>query len=373
MNIKKSGCLLGLLLVFVSCKKHDATTDNVPVHKTTPYNMVFPSNFPQPDIPSDNPMTVEGVKLGRYLFYDSTLSKDGTLACASCHKQNTAFCDAPNAVSKGIKADGYPKGTFNAMPVFNLAWSKPRFFWDGRVNTRLEDQILKPIQNPVEMHMDTNVMIAGIKARKDYTQMFQDAFGNQNINGQLVAKAIAQFLRSIVSSGSRYDQWQDSTHTGIYWKNLTTSERLGYILVASDPQTYPDDNGTYHRVKYTGLDCFHCHRPPLFTPEPGLDAMHNDGAGGGRNFKTPSLRNLGFSAPYMNDGSMKTLDEVIQHYNNGINPGDTQDPSMFPNRFEGIYNLELDQTEVDALKAFLNMLNDNTLATNKNYSNPFAK
>jgi cytochrome c peroxidase len=382
MNVKRTGWLLALALLFtISCKKHDAdgnpsstttttggtTTSSTGGVKTTPYNMVFPATFGQPNIPADNPMTVEGVKLGRYLFYDSTLSKDGTVACASCHHQSQAFSDAPKAVSNGTKTDGYPKGTFNAIPVFNLAWSQNRFFWNGRVNGPLEDQILQPIQNPVEMHMDTNVMVANIKARPEYIQMFQDAFGKQTITGHLVAKAVAQFVRSIVSSGSKYDQWQDSTHTGVH---LTSQERLGYSLIAGDPDIYYDAKQAPHRTVYTGLDCFHCHRPPLFTPEPGLNVMENDGFQS-MSVKVPSLRNLGLTAPYMHDGSMKTLDTVIAHYNNGISPGDSFDP-VFPNKY-GIYNMQLTSTEVDAIKAFLNTLNDNTLATNRAYSNPFSK
>jgi cytochrome c peroxidase len=382
MKLKRTGWLLALVLLIVACKKKDAdgntisgtttgsTTGQDNTHKTTPYKMVFPDRFGQPEIPADNPMTVEGVKLGRYLFYDSTLSKDGSLACASCHKQANGFSDAPHAVSHGVKADNYPLGTANAMPVFNLAWSRTRFFWDGRVNGPLEEQILKPIQNPIEMHMDTSVMVANLKNRADYKQMFQDAFGNQAINGNLVAKAIAQFLRSIISAGSLYDQWQDSTHTGVNWSSFTDQQRLGYHLIASDPELYQDNRGVTHRKKYTGLDCFHCHKPPLFTPEASLNVMQNDGFNN-KAFKVPTLRNLGLTGPYMNDGSVATMDSVLAHYNNGIHVGDTNDPV-----FINVYNtpsMELDQTEVDAIKAFLNMLNDNTLATNKAYSNPFAK
>jgi cytochrome c peroxidase len=371
---------LAALVLLIACRKDpdlhpkntsiqqgSSTTSSTSGVKTsigTPYKLVVPPNFPQPDIPADNPMTVEGVKLGRYLFYDSTLSLDNSISCASCHKQSHAFSDAPNAVSTGTKADGYPKGTFNSMPIFNLAWSRKAFFWNGRVQGPLEDQILQPVQNPIEMHMDTNTMVSRLKARDDYKQMFKDAFGDQAITGKLVAKAIAQFVRSIVSVGSKYDKVRDSV-PGV---TFTALELQGFNLLLQDPSPYNDSRGAPHREKFSGINCGHCHAPPLFTPEASLNVMENDGFGG-RNFKTPTLRNLAYTGPYMQDGSKPNIDSVLMHYNRA-----SDDPTI-PNMFAAIagFQMELQPDEVVAVKAFLKTLNDSSLLTNPAYSNPFHK
>lgn len=354
--------------------KDNSTTQNPTTSSTTsttggktigtPYKLVFPQYFGQPNIPADNPMTVEGVKLGRYLFYDSTLSKDNTISCASCHHQSHAFSDAPNAVSLGIKADGYPKGTFNAMPLFNLAWSRKVFFWNGRIQGDLEDQILQPVQNPVEMHLDTTTMLSRLNTRADYKQMFKNAFGDKPITGKMVAKAVAQFVRSIVSAGSRYDGYNQG---GIA---LTALEKQGMTLVLTDPLDYQDTRKAWHRQKFSGINCFHCHSPGLFTPEPSLSVMEDNGFAG-RKFKTPSLRNLAYTAPYMQDGSLPNLDSVLAHYNR-LQPESSTDP-IFPNTVQHPYLMELSPDEAVAVKAFLNTLNDSTLLTNPAYSNPFHK
>lgn len=372
-------CTLIALVLLIACRKDPdlhpentsvqpgsaSTTSGVKTSVGTPYKLIVPPNFPQPDIPADNPMTVEGVKLGRYLFYDSTLSLDNSISCASCHKQSHAFSDAPNAVSTGTKVDGFPKGTFNSMPIFNLAWSRRTFFWNGRIQGPLEEQILQPVQNPIEMHMDTNTMVSRLKAREDYKQMFKDAFGDQAITGKLVAKAIAQFVRSIVSVNTKYDQVRNNT-SGV---RFTALEQQGIDMFLNDPVPYQDSRGASHRSKFSGINCGHCHAPPFFTPEPSLNVMENDGFGG-RSFKTPTLRNLYYTEPFMHDGSKPNIDSVLAHYNRL-----PTDDSSIPNTFGFIAQLqmELQPDEALAVKAFLNTLNDSSLLTNPAYSNPFHK
>ncbi len=330
----------------------------------TPYELDIPAFFPPMDIPADNPMTVEGVELGRYLFWDPNLSADGTVSCGSCHLPSASFSD-PAPVSTGV---GGAQGVRNSMVLVNVGWS-PSFFWDGRSVT-LEDQVQIPIPHPDEMALPWHEALARLEADPDYPGRFGAAFGDPEITQERTAKALAQFVRTLISKDSKYDRWRRGE------TSLTDSEFNGYEMFlreGGDPETTP--GGQF------GGDCFHCHNEAgtLFTDHlfrnNGLDASFEADAGlagvtgmpldSGR-FKTPTLRNVALSAPYMHDGRFATLEEVIEHYNSGGVPSSTIDPFM--KYTTG--GLALSPVQKADLIAFLHTLTDTVFIHNPAFRDP---
>lgn len=344
-----------VLVAFFSCKK-----DNVS-YEPTPYELDIPSHFPAMIIPVDNPMTVEGVALGKKLFYEDILSGDNTQSCGDCHAPSSAFSD-PNQFSTGI--DGL-EGDRNSMALINLGWQN-FFFWDGRAAT-LEDQVLQPVTNPIEMHETWPNAVAELNQSPEYRNMFYRAFGEPGIDSLKCSKALAQFLRTMISGKSKYDVIYKNEHNyqltseeqGIY-QTVTPQELAGYDLFKS----------------LNGADCFHCHNGPLMQVQKfsnnGLDATFSDLGRGGvtgnpndnGKFKVPTLRNIEFTAPYMHDGRFNTLDEVIGHYSSGIQMSSTIDPLI---EFAGQGGVQLDATEIDLLKQFLLTLSDQTFINNPDF------
>lgn len=347
-----------LAVIFSSCSETGIET-------YTPYNPTpAPLNIPQlfadnilpPIIPLDNPQTVEGIALGKKLFFEKKLSADGTQACASCHAPNNSFTDV-NQFSVGI--DGIA-GTRNSMPLFNLAWNYDnRFFWDGR-SLGLEKQALEPVIDPIEMHNTWENAVQTLQNDTEYPDLFYAAFGTTTIDEDLVTKALAQFERTIISGNSRFDKHLRGEIT------LTPSELNGFNV-------FMDENKG---------DCFHCHgnaNNPLWTDNDfhnnGLDATFLDlGLGkitGDPNdngkFKSPSLRNLKFTAPYMHDGRFATLDDVINHYSEGLVNSPTIDPLMKSVNEGGVQLSNEDKTD---LKAFLLSLTDEEFINNPDFSSP---
>ena len=326
-------------------------------NEPTPYTLEIPQLFaqylPEPYIPEDNPLTVEGVALGKKLFYDPILSGNGTQACAGCHMPDYAFSDT-SAFSTGI--DGL-QGTRNAMPVFNLAWNFDRkFFWDGRA-LDIEGQALGPVVNPIEMHNTWPDAVAALQNTTEYPPLFKAAFGTDQIDSMLVVKAIAQFERTLISGNSKFDRYLMGLEA------LTPQELNGFNI-------FMDSNKG---------DCFHCHGSPgnplwtdnqfhnngldsVFT-DLGLGAITSDPNDNGK-FKTPSLRNLSYTAPYMHDGRFATLDEVIEHYSTGVKMSSTIDPLM---QFAYQGGVQLTAQEKADLKAFLLTLNDDSFINNPDY------
>lgn len=323
-------------------------------HTTTPYTLEVPVGFFPPNIPADNPMTVEGVELGRKLFYDPILSKNDAQSCADCHAQTLAFTDDGLQFSIGV--EGLP-GNRNSMPIFNLAWTS-EFFWDGRSNS-LEHQIFGPVVNPLEMNTSWPEVEAELNASTTYKQLFKEAFNIDQIDSVHVSKAMAQFIRSIVSGNSKYDKFVRSEIS------LTPSEMNGLNI-------YMTELG----------DCFHCH--PL-TNGLGTDNQYrNNGLDSdaamtdmGRmdvtglpsdkgKFKVPSLRNIELTAPYMHDGRFATLEEVVDHYDMGGVSSSTIDPLM---KHVGI-GLNLTLTQKQDLVNFLKTLTDQDYVNNPAYSQP---
>ena len=337
-----------------------SVTNTSPTGGPTPAQIAIPAIFaqtlPAPFIPTDNPLTVEGIELGRKLFFDPILSGDGTQSCATCHAPNLAFTDT-NQFSTGI--DGL-QGNRNSMPIFNIAWNfSGKFFWDGRAPSA-EAQAIAPVVNPIEMHNTWPAAMASLQAHPTYPNLFLAAFGTNVIDSILVTKAIAQFERTLVSGNSRFDRYL-----------------LGQIALT--PQ---EINGFNVFMAESGGDCFHCHGNsgnPLWTDNTfrnnGLDASPSDlglGAVTGNpadngKFKTPSLRNLVFTAPYMHDGRFKTIDEVLEHYSTGVKMSPTIDPDM---QFAGQGGVQMTPQEKADLKAFLLSLTDSSFINNPDYQAP---
>lgn len=315
------------------------------IYQTTPYEIPTPFGFPTMKIPEDNPTTLEGIALGEKLFNDPILSADNTLSCADCHLQSSSFSD-PNQYSLGI--DGIA-GTRNASAIINVGWSN-LFFWDGRVNS-LEEQALEPINNPIEMHNNWSNVELEINANEEYVLLFKKAFNISYIDSIYIVKAIAQFERTMISANSKYDQFLKQE------VQLTASELNGYAIFNSEKG-----------------DCFHCHGTEMFVDnlfhnngldsEPfsdlGLGAITNLAMDNGK-FKTPTLRNIEFTAPYMHDGRFATLEEVIDHYNSGGEYSSTVDPLM---KKLGV-GLQLTNQEKEDLIAFLKTLSDPNFISNE--------
>jgi cytochrome c peroxidase len=348
---------LGLALFF-SCRK-----DNV-AYVPTPYKLDIPSHFPDMIIPLDNPMTVEGVALGRKLFYEEMLSGDNTISCATCHAPTNSFTD-PNQFSTGI--DGI-QGNRNSMALVNLGWQK-FFFWDGR-SSSLEEQILEPIPNPIEMHQSWKDAVTKLNNNVNYRNLFYKAFGEPGIDSIKVTKAIAQFIRTMISGESKYDVMYK------FENSLSLSSTDQTIL----PTVTPEEWAGYDLFKsLNGADCLHCHSGVFMHinkfSNNGMDATFSDPGRGGitgnpndmGRFKIPTLRNIALTAPYMHDGRFATLDQVIDHYSTGLVASPTIDPLMEHLASSGV---QLDSQERDLLKKFLMTLTDYNFVNNPKFQDP---
>ncbi|MDQ2770055.1 MAG: cytochrome-c peroxidase [Bacteroidota bacterium] len=361
---------LALLLSLAACTSDTnppvAPADpNGPVLPPTPYVLNVPTTFPAlPAAPADNPLTVEGVALGRQLFYEPGLSVDNSVSCASCHRQGLAFSDGL-ARAQGVQGGRTPR---SAMALTNLAW-EPALTWDGAAAT-LETQARIPIENPVEMHQSLAAGVARLQAKATYPPLFRKAFGSSTLTEATVLKALAQFERTLVSGNSRYDQFRSGNRTV-----LSTYEQQGLVLF----NTHPD--GTRR-----GGNCGDCHSGELFTDHNfrnnGLDATFTDLGRGSQTglasdngkFRVPSLRNVALTAPYMHDGRFATLEAVVDHYNEhvafsspNLDPlllNTTNDPT------QRSFTLDLTADEKAKIVAFLRTLTDTTFTRDPRFSKP---
>jgi cytochrome c peroxidase len=352
--------LLALAIGFKSCQKDPKLLDETSL---TPYIIQTKAGFPPLRLPSNNPLTEEGVLLGRMLFYDPLLSLDSTISCNSCHFQNRAFAQSTR-FSKGIRGQLSPR---NSMPLFNLMWQN-RFFWDGRALS-LSEQILIPIQAHDEMDMNFYDLSIRLKKSERYAPLFKKVFNTSEISPVEITKALEQFMVSIVSFNSKIDQLFGRTDT----LNVIDASALRGLNLFMKP------------VEDGGADCFHCHSNIPFFGNTSLNgSMANNGLssvftdkGLGRitgkptdegKFKIPSLRNVELTAPYMHDGRFATLEDVIDFYSDGMN---FDSPNLDINISAHDAQLNLSQQEKEDLIAFLKSLTDTEFINNPKYKNPF--
>lgn len=369
-TLSYAGVLLSALaLGIASCSKGGGNGNETPAPAApTAYALTVPAGFPTPVIPADNPLTNEGVALGRRLFYEKALSSTGTMSCGSCHQQSRAFTDG-RALAVGVDGVANPRGT---MSLVNVLWST-QLTWDGAFTT-LETQALKPLENTVELHQPLTVGVGKLQASSAYPSLFLVAFGTSTITNELVLKALAQFERTLISGSSRYDTYMVSR------QGLTADEVAGLKLY------------TTHIApgSVRGAECFHCHTQPLMSSNyegkffnNGLDLTFTDPGRGGLTrlavdqgkFIAPTLRNIALTAPYMHDGRFKTLEEVLDHYSDHVQ---MNSPNLDPNLAApaGINDppfgthMDLTATEKKQVIAFLKTLTDSTFTTDKRFSNP---
>lgn len=351
---------LFLTVLIFACKKDPA--EEPAEYDPTPYAINLGS-FPDPEFPADNKPTVAGVQLGRMLFYEKMLSKDGSQSCADCHRQQHAFSDS---LRFSIGVEKLP-GKRQAMATMNLAWHKNGMFWDGRASL-VRDQALKPIQDPLEMNEKLENVVAKLENEKKYRDQFIRAFGTDEITPEKIGLAVEQFEFVMISNNSKYDKYKRGEVT------LTAEEERGRQLFFAEFDPIGGKKGG---------ECFHCHATFNFTNDEymnnGLDVeanqtdighmkVTNDPEDKAR-FKVPSLRNVALTAPYMHDGRFQTLEEVIDHYNTGAKNSPTVEFLMQYNLQPG--GLGLSSQDKADLVAFLKTLTDTDFLTNPAFKSPF--
>ncbi len=336
--------------------------------------------------PPDNPITDEGATLGRVLFYDTRLSVDNTVSCGGCHQQQHGF-SAPDRLSPGINGQATER---HSMSLANARYYRSgRFFWDERAAT-LEDQVLIPIQSTIEMGMTLPELERKLEAEDFYPSLFEAAFGTPDVTSERISKALAQFVRSLVSYQSRFDRALEAAETADPAPRATRDDsrrqrgrrgrRGSPALDFGDALTEQEARGfrlfsAFTRNRGAGAGCGICHGTVVQTTNQvrnnGLDAETTDeGAGDGR-FKAPSLRNIAVRAPYMHDGRFATLREVIEFYNSDVQPHPDLDRFM-SGRTGGPRRLGLSESDIDALLAFLDTLTDEAFLTDPRFSDPFG-
>ena len=380
--------ILIFLLVGAGCGDSDAGS--------APEQWVWdlPDTVPEPRIPEDNPMTAAKVDLGRFLFFDRKLSANETQSCGDCHRQELAFTDGL-ALAEGSTGDILVRGS---MSIANAGYAAS-LTWANEAVVLLEKQALVPMfgEDPVELGMANmeDELLRRMRDDADYPAMFAEAYPEQTdpISLDSITKAIAAFQRQVTSFGSRVDQWQQGDATA-----LNESAQRGMALFFG---------GTNEAGVEDAFECFHCHGGFLFSQSSddagqvfnqkffmnnglynldengsypagneGIYEMTGDPADKGR-FKPPSLRNIEVTAPYMHDGSIETLEEVLDHYarggrliESGPNAGDGKDN---PNKNTLLNGFAMTEQEKQDMLAFLRALTDEDLLTNPAYSNPFPE
>ncbi|MGB0933486.1 MAG: cytochrome-c peroxidase [Lishizhenia sp.] len=365
--MKKVNLILIFLLgatIFYACKKEIEENGETVEYDPTPYPIIF-KNFTLPNFPvsEDNPLTQKKVALGRRLFYDKILSVDNTIACASCHIQSDGFSDI-NQFSTGVNGG---VGARQAMAIFNMAYHGNQFFWDGRADL-LRDQAIMPIEDHLEMGETLENVILKLKNELIYKNLFVQAFEDGQINTKNISFALEAFMNSIISEDSKYDRYLSGSAT------LTDSEERGRILFFGEyNEFFPD---------ISGADCAHCHAGNNFENDlymnNGLDTdaefvdlgreMVTNNSGDRAKFKVTTLRNIAVTPPYMHDGRFNTLEEVIDHYNEGVKNSSTVNPALLGTTSTG---LMLDAQEKEDLINFLKTLTDETFLNNPEYKSPF--
>lgn len=312
--------------------------------------IVASAEMPDFNLPADNPLTKQGVELGRMLFYDPLLSGNGKQACADCHNLNNSFTDNGKQFSVGITG---AVGNRNSMPLFNLMWSNS-LFWDGRAAT-LRELATMPIENPIEMNAKIPDVLVKLNSSDTYKVKFKEVFAVDTIGKSELSKALEQFLITLVSSASKFDK----VNAGL--AAFTADEQAGF-----------------DHMKIKG--CFACHKGVLLHDNLfhniGLDISPQDKGLGAINkkaedyfkVKTPSLRNIALSAPYMHDGRFASLRDVINFYDNDIR---FNSPNIAQTELEVVSRNKLSEKDKDQIIAFLNTLTDTEFINRKKFKSPF--
>ncbi len=323
-----------------ACRKND-----VAAGRTNPIVLNWPDGWPEPHYKfENNPLTEEGFALGKKLFYDGALSKDGNFPCASCHQQFAAFATFDHDLSHGFNNQFT---TRNSPGIFNLIWHK-ELHWDGGIN-HIEVQPLAPITAPNEMAEDINHVVEKIAADNNYKPLFQAAFGDETVSSQRMLKALAQFMGAMISSNAKYDKMKKGEAV------FTHNEQKGYEVFQAK--------------------CASCHQEPLFTDfsyrnnglalnttirDYGRMTITNDPSDSLR-FKVPSLRNMLLTFPYMHDGRFRSPLQVLNHYSEGIVASTTLDP-LLQNR------IPLSSDEKFYLLDFFRTLTDSSFLEDKRFA-----
>lgn len=342
------------LLLLASCRHKEE-------YKPTPYNLTIPRYFPTNlNIPADNPLTEEGVELGKALFSDPIIrgytgsEPDSMFSCATCHVQSAGF---DLGAGNPHVSNGRPVGVngtsprHNAMPLMNLVFNHEGYLWNGAASD-IESIVGAAIRDPNELAADPARVVSAISADAAYRTMFARAFGTEEVTMDRIQKAVAQYLRTIIAANSKFDRYLRGE------EQLTDEELRGYVLFSTEE----------------GADCYHCHGgagTPLFTtnlfynnaldanPDPNGDRASVTGKASDRGaYRAPSLRNVARTAPYMHDGRFNTLDEVLDFYNCGLQNSPYVHPYMHHINDGGIC---LTPSQLSDLKAFLLTLTDDEI------------
>ncbi|WP_410676093.1 cytochrome-c peroxidase [Chryseobacterium sp. LC2016-29] len=338
-------------LVFISFVNFISCSEEViqPLEKDETVHLQFPSYFPEMTFdPSENPITKNGVELGRKLFYEGRLSRNNTISCGFCHIQENAFTHHGHTVSHGID---YRLGIRNAPPIQNMAFLK-RYMWDGVIHN-LNQQPIIPMTDVNEMDSSMPEAIAKLSKDEVYKKLFKQAYGDENITGERVLKALSQFMATLISADSKYDRFKQGK------ENFNFEESQGMVLFQQK--------------------CASCHSGELFTDE----SFRNTGmyyntqfkdAGRHRvtldqndwmKFRVPSLRNVEYTSPYMHDGRFYTLEAVLNFYSDNIEDNPNLDPQLKQNDHIGI---AMNAQEKQFIIAFLKTLSDKSFISNPKFA-----
>ncbi len=323
-----------------------------------PYVLGVPANFPQPPDMPDNPLTDEGVALGRQLFYEKKLSGNNQISCASCHVQSLGFADGIALTAIGVSRTTLLR---HSPALINLAWANNGLFWDGG-STNLESQAFGPLTAHDEMAQNLQELVLELNATSQYPLAFQRAFKSE-VSAANIVKALAQFQRTLVSGNSRYDKYIRKEPGG----SLTETELAGLQLVQQKCQAcHATDLFTDQQYHNNGIDNQYPDQPHegIYLGRSRVSFQTKDiGA-----YRTPTLRNIMQTAPYMHDGRFSTIEQVLQHYANGVKYSASLAPELQKN---GVTGIALSTIEQERIIAFLKTLTDSSFINNKKFSSPF--
>lgn len=376
--------LAGLLSTFSSCKKDTGSSlsPEIAAENQTLAQYLNLPNWPfdyeavripsfldierintHDNTPPNNQITNNGATLGRVLFYDKNLSQNNTVSCSSCHNQSNGFSDT---LVLSVGFEGGRTGR-HSMGLSNARYRENgHFFWDERAES-LEEQVLEPIQDPIEMGMDLTTLELKLQGQPYYPILFKRAFGDSTVTSENISKALSQFIRSMMSFNSKFDQGLAQHKVNEPFSNFTDQENLGKDIFHSL------DKGMCASCHFTEAMITEVARNNGLTREPsdiGLQGVTGDPLDRGK-FKAPSLRNIAVRPPYMHNGDFRDLKSVISAYSSGITWSPTLDAHLMMPGNTSAVRFNLTNEEKEALEAFLHTLTDEEFITNEIYADPF--